>query len=247
MQTNDGAAKAARLSGQALVDHLGVTIRGQIMEGVIPPGTWLRQETLASEFGVSRTPVREALRQLQASGVLEVLPRRGALVRGPTPREIREAYFVRSELEGSAAELAAERITDEQLSRLAGAETLFREAVEDFTSVEPGGAGQIGKGSWAAANDLFHDVILEACGNRCLRDTVYHLYLSFPRNLTWVALASSSRLLRANADEHMEIRQCIEQRNGDTAREAMRRHVRAAGELVAHRTELAQDVAGSPG
>jgi len=83
-----------------LVDEVAQKIQSRIMAGSIPIGSWLRQESLATEFGVSRTPIREALRKLQASGVIEFVPNRGALVRGPTVRDIREAYEIRVHLEG---------------------------------------------------------------------------------------------------------------------------------------------------
>ena len=91
---------------RSLVDHLASTIQARVLSGEIPSGTRLRQEAIAKEFGVSRTPVREALRKLQAMGVAQLQHNRGAVVRGPTPREVREAYEVRAELEGLAAELA---------------------------------------------------------------------------------------------------------------------------------------------
>ena len=84
----------------ALVDRLASTIQARVLSGEIPTGSRLRQETLASEFGVSRTPVREALRKLQAGGLVQLEPNRGAVVRGPSAREVREAYEVRAELEG---------------------------------------------------------------------------------------------------------------------------------------------------
>ena len=65
------------------VERLALAIQSQVLSGEVPVGTRLRQEALAEEFGVSRTPVREALRQLQATGLLEVQPNRGAVVRGP--------------------------------------------------------------------------------------------------------------------------------------------------------------------
>ena len=104
-----------------------------------PAGTRLRQEALAEEFGVSRTPIREALRKLQASGLVE-LPNRGAVVRGLSPREIRDAYEVRAELEGLAAELAAQRISHEQLERLQRARAQFREALARMSSAAATGA-----------------------------------------------------------------------------------------------------------
>ena len=94
-------ADGAPLAGQPLVDVIAHEIQTRIMTGVLPIGTRLRQEALAHEFGVSRTPIREALRQLQATTMIDLQPRRGALVRGPSPRDIREAYVVRAELEAS--------------------------------------------------------------------------------------------------------------------------------------------------
>ena len=73
-----------------------------MITGEIPVGSWLRQERLAAEYGVSRTPIREAIRKLQASGAVEMVPHRGALVRGPSLRDILESYMVRAELEGFA-------------------------------------------------------------------------------------------------------------------------------------------------
>jgi DNA-binding GntR family transcriptional regulator len=120
----------SRVSSDGLVDRLASTIQARILSGEIPSDARLRQETLAAEFGVSRTPVREALRKLQSAGIVVLEPRRGAIVRGPTPREVREAYLVRAELEGLAAELATPVIGDEDIDRLRAAQELFRHSVE---------------------------------------------------------------------------------------------------------------------
>src|SRR5439155_20651479 len=118
------------MSETALVDRLAAAIQGRVLSGEIPTGSRLRQAALADEFGVSRTPVREALRKLGADGILELEPNRGAFVRGPSARDIREAYEVRAELEGFAAELAVARIQDAELSRLRDAQELFRRSVD---------------------------------------------------------------------------------------------------------------------
>ena len=114
---------------RALVDKLAATLQARMLSGELVSGTRLRQEALAEEFGVSRTPIREALRKLQASGLVELQPHRGALVRGPSAREIRDAYEVRAELEGLAAELAAQRIHQAQLDGLHEAQSEFRETL----------------------------------------------------------------------------------------------------------------------
>jgi DNA-binding GntR family transcriptional regulator len=227
---------------EALVDHLAATIRARVLSGEIAVGEHLRQERLAAEFGVSRTPIREALRKLQAGGIVEVQPNRGAIVRGPTAREIREAYEVRAELEGLAAELAATRIHDAQLQELHAAQRLFGRSI---AKVVAGGVAQNGaddaNGEWARANDLFHGVIQESAGNERLARIVQDLHRAFPRGLTWAALRRSSRLLEQNVEEHHAILEAIEQRNPLEARECMITHVRHAGELIAQHFERELD------
>jgi DNA-binding GntR family transcriptional regulator len=222
--------------GEAVVDGLTETLQEAILSGALATGTWLRQERLAAEYGVSRTPVREALRTLQAQGMVEVVPNRGALVCGPTVRDIRESYAVRAELEGYAAELAAEWVRDDQLARLRNAEELFRKAVA------MDGASDTGeRPKWAEANDLFHEVIIEAAGNARLADTIRNLHRSFPRNVTWSALSGNSHLLQENVGQHREILRALAAHDPARARTAMTSHVRRSGELIALRFEQLQD------
>jgi len=212
----------------ATVDELAATLQSRVLSGEIPSGTRLRQEALAEEFGVSRTPVREALRKLQATGLVEVRPNRGALVRVPTAREIREAYEVRAELEGLAAELAATRIRNDQLLGLHEAVSLFRRLIK---------ARARDVHEWSRANDLFHQTVQEAAGNDRLVEMLAHLHRSFPRDLTGVVLSGSSGLLRENLAQHEEILRAIEGHDPEAARRLMTEHVRRAGELVVHRFE----------
>jgi DNA-binding GntR family transcriptional regulator len=113
----------------ALVDQIAAAIRRRIMSGEITIGAQLRQAELAHELGVSRTPVREALRQLQTSGLIEVVPNRGAVVRVPAPWEVREAYEVRAELEGLACERAVSQINDAEVQQLRDVNRGMREAL----------------------------------------------------------------------------------------------------------------------
>jgi DNA-binding GntR family transcriptional regulator len=225
---------------RALVDKLAATLQARMLSGELVSGTRLRQEALAEEFGVSRTPIREALRKLQASGLVELQPHRGALVRGPSAREIRDAYEVRAELEGLAAELAAQRIQHEQLDGLTEAQAEFREALAQMMQVRSDRTGALPLEEierWRHANDRFHQLIQDAAANEVLVATLVHLHRSFPRDLTRLVLGESATLLAENVHEHEAIFAAIERRNGSAARKLMAEHVRHAGALVTLRFE----------
>jgi DNA-binding GntR family transcriptional regulator len=226
---------------RSLVERLAAAIQSRVLSGEIATGVRLRQETLASEFGVSRTPVREALRKLESTGLVTVEPRRGAVVRGPSAREVRDAYAVRAELEGFAAESAVTHIRDEELARLCDAEQLFRNSIEEVIDDRRRGVERhwSTESEWERANTLFHQVIQQAAGNRQLLLTIAHLHLSFPRDLTWSALSNSTHLLEENIEQHRRVLSAIERRDGAEARRAMTEHVRSAGELVARLLERA--------
>jgi DNA-binding GntR family transcriptional regulator len=225
---------------RALVDKLAATLQARMLSGELVSGTRLRQEALAEEFGVSRTPIREALRKLQASGLVEVRPHRGALVRAPSTREIRDAYEVRAELEGLAAELAAGRIHQLQLDLLHDAQVQFREALERTIALRAGvqdfdPAEETER--WGRANDNFHQAVQAAAANDVLVGMLLHLHRSFPRDLSRTVLAESATLLEENVREHEAILDAIERRDPPRARALMIDHVRHAGALVTLRLE----------
>jgi DNA-binding GntR family transcriptional regulator len=224
---------------RALVDSLAAQLHARVLSGDLAPGTRLRQEALADEFGVSRTPVREALRKLQAGGLVELRPNRGAFVRGISPREIRDAYEVRATLEGLAAELAAGHVSHDQVERLRVAQAQFREALARTIDLRRSGAavGEEETERWGRANDEFHQVIQEAAGNEVLGATLTHLHRSFPRDLSRIVVGESTKLLQQNVAEHEGILEAVEHGDTAAARDRMLRHVRRSGRLVTLRFE----------
>jgi DNA-binding GntR family transcriptional regulator len=230
-----------------LVDMLAAQLHARVLSGEYPSGYRLPQDTIAAEFGVSRTPVREALRKLQALGIVDLQPNRGSFVRGPSAREIRDAYLVRAELEGLAAELAARWINDDLLDRLRRAERLFERSVRAFVGSRRRavGAKDAQNDQWIHANDSFHEVVHEAAGNEYLTSLIVTLHRRVPRSLTWRALSSDSRLLKENVTQHTQIREAIERHDPEAARALMTAHVRTAGELVAMTHERQESYANA--
>jgi len=195
----------------------------------------LRQEALAKEFSVSRTPIREALRQLEVKGVIQHVPNQGAIVLAPNARDIREAYQVRAELEGLAVSLAVERITDEQIERMRKAQKKFADTVEKLTIQARRSNARSRLRSvpnWVESNDEFHGVVIEASGNRRLRQMIRDLHLGFTRNVMLLALMMDGRRMRENVLQHEAILSAIARHDATEARKAMAHHILRSGELA---------------
>ncbi|NPV69927.1 MAG: GntR family transcriptional regulator [Firmicutes bacterium] len=136
-------------------------IKTAIFKRYIGPNRQLVEETLATQLGVSRTPVRAAIRRLVYDGFVEMIPNRGAFVIKPTREEIEDAFAVRAELEGMACRLAATRVTPSDLEYL---ETLIKEEGRVFESRDAE--------AYYRRNDAFHLRIAELSGNETLRKYV---------------------------------------------------------------------------
>jgi DNA-binding GntR family transcriptional regulator len=151
---------AATIAGAA---HAYQHLRAAMVENRYPPGHRLVEQQLAAELGLSRTPVREALRMLEAEGLVVSERNRGAMVRPLSPTEVADLYGLRIRLESYAVELATERATETELGALVDAADGFRDAVRagDAGSVE--GVRRVHE-----ANRVFHDGILGAARHRRL-------------------------------------------------------------------------------
>jgi DNA-binding GntR family transcriptional regulator len=178
-------AQPERLSIPGLADEIAYRLRADILEGRLALGAPLRHEQLAARFGVSRTPIREALHKLQATGLVELAPNRGAVVRTPQRTELIEVYELRADLEGFACELACRRASDAELDGLDAAQAQLAAAV--------GGAGTLDDARFdaaiAEANGAFHDLVHRAARNGRLTQSIRGLQHFFPRDSVWRAVA----------------------------------------------------------
>jgi DNA-binding GntR family transcriptional regulator len=216
-------------------DDLAHELQVEIITGRIPLGTRLRQEDLAERFGVSRTPIREALRQLQAIGLVEQLGHRGALVRSFSPDECRNIFLVRAELEGLAAERASGRLTTYDHADLDTAQALLRaggKRVGQLPASDDEGR-LIALQQCSQANELFHNVILAAATCPPLRDTVQALTNRVPRSLAWHTFAVDPGIVPRSADDHDRITEALDKPDPKRARKLLHAHVLDTGETLA--------------
>jgi DNA-binding GntR family transcriptional regulator len=230
-----------------LVGTLVAAIHARIGSGEVPVGTWLRQERLAQELGVSRMPVREALRQLEALGVVEVIRNRGARVRLPSTLEVIEVYGLHGLLEAQAGAEAARLISSEQIEQLRQATEMFRHIIADLQDKKNRrNVAASARSRWYEANSAFHAIIIEASGNRTLGEVLKGLYLKIPQNLSWLGLDADIRRLERNAAEHEAIFAAINAGDAEQTRELLLTHARHASELLV-RALGAATPADSPG
>jgi len=192
-------------------------LENEILRGVRMPGERLDERSLAEHFGVSRTPVREALQWLAANGLVTLRGRQGASVAELSVPDLLDAFYVIAELEGMAARQAARRIRPEHRRRLEASHRACA-AIADARDHE----------GFYEENLHFHDIIMESCQNRVLQDQIrsvraltgpYRLYVTFQPGR-----------MEASIPEHEAIMQAIFTGRGEDACDLMRQHVNLLGE-----------------
>lgn len=195
-----------------LRDVVFKTLRQAIITGEIAPGERLMEIPLSKKLGVSRTPVREAIRMLELEGLVVMIPRRGAEVARITEKDLKDALEVRCALEELAVVLACERITPEGRERLKAACIAFREAIS--TKHVP---------SIVDRDVEFHDAIFAATDNRRLITLTHNLWEQVYRyRVEYVKDMNYHDVL---VSEHDAITNAILMRDAEKARELMRTHI----------------------
>lgn len=196
-------------------------LRERIITGAIDLGAPLSELALAEEFGVSRTPVREALKQLQTEGLVEVRPRVGTFVTTPSRREIIELFEMKELLEGAAARLLAQRGRAPEVDAL---EENLREA--------DAAVARDDRDEYARLVGEFHDLLIRGADNGKLESHYRTLMnqLAYARLVT-TSLSQPGRALQSDREHHLVL-ELIIAKDGDSAERVMREHVRASRQAL---------------
>jgi DNA-binding GntR family transcriptional regulator len=214
-------------------DDIALVIEEAIVSGELAPGTVLRQEQLSEQFQVSRTPVREALRRLAALGLVSFVPNRGVRVRTISRDELHEAFMVRAELESLATEVAATKMTPEDLAELEACEQRFERISHELRSREPGDERRSIMGDWVRANHAFHDVIYRVADLPLVEQLAKSARRSFSGPAVWAPGDHSiDGLYDKNAEQHRAIKQALTAGSSAGARALAREHVLSSFHLL---------------
>ena len=219
--------------GRQLVQNASVAatelIRQAILDGRLEPGSRLKEQELAEELGISRTPVREALLMLQAEGLIVTTPNRSAVVREHDADDLEDLYQLRAVLEGYAARQAAKRIAGEELDRL-------NDSCARFDALSGSDIRALVK-----ENLFFHSTILGAAGSERLSwmvQKVIELPLVY-KSYMWYPVDQK----RISAHHHRQITNALGERDAERAELIMQEHIFEARDLLVSRLRAAEDSA----
>lgn len=188
------------------------TLRQAILRGELKPGERLMEIQLADRLGVSRTPIREAIRKLELEGLVLMIPRKGAEVAKISEKHLRDVLEVRRCLEELAVELACQRMDEEQVKKLEKAHETFIEAVKGKDMMR-----------MAECDEAYHDVIYEGTGNQRLIQLLNNIREQMYRyRLEYIKDAGKRQIL---VHEHEQILQAIRMHHVNEAKSAIREHI----------------------
>jgi DNA-binding GntR family transcriptional regulator len=200
------------LVAPALYEQVAERLRTRIYAHELPPGGWIDEQALALEYGISRTPLREALKVLAAEGLVLLKPRRGCYVTQLSEQDIDEVFPVMAMLEGRVAEVAARRATSADLARLAD----IHEELEKHAAAN-------NADRFFEANQRFHAALQEIAGNRYLAQLI-----DDARKVIKLTRRDSLRLegrLKQSLEEHREILDALRTKDTERARQSMHDHL----------------------
>jgi len=204
---------------QTLREKILGNIRDAILKGDLKPGERVSEPDIAERYGISRTPIREAFRQLESEGYLTVIPRKGAVVSKHSEKDIEEFYSIKSVLEGYAAQLAAENMTPKDIDKL-----------ESINSrLEKLSKGKDVKTFFRAHNE-FHEYFIRASGNQKLLELIQQLLKKF--EYLRIASLSLPGRMELSVQEHKKIIEAFRNNDGHTADLLVRKNAAYGGQVL---------------
>ena len=204
---------------QTLREKILESIRESILRGSLKPGEKVAEPELAERFGISRTPIREAFRQLESEGYLTVIPRKGAVVTALSERDVEEFYSIKSILEGYAARIAAEKLSTKDLDRLEAINERLQQLANE---------GDVK--TFFRVHNEFHELFIRASGNEKLFELIGQLLLKFNR-LRMASLALPGRM-NISVQEHRKILEAFRRQDGDQADNLVRKNAAYGGQVL---------------
>ncbi|KAA9022006.1 GntR family transcriptional regulator [Niallia endozanthoxylica] len=193
-------------------------IREAIIKGEYEPGEKLSEISLSEYYKISRTPIREALKQLEREGLVEIIPRVGSCVTKPTEKELSELFTMKEVLEGLAAGLLVEQGNTKAIEEVQKSVALMEKAVQISDH-----------NLYVEANDTFHKVILEGADNSKLSFTLNLLLNQIGYSRYVYLTIEAPHRIEKSLQEHQAILKALLEGNREEAEKAMRAHVRASG------------------
>ena len=194
-------------------------IRDAIVAGTLKAGSRVSEPELAERYGISRTPIREAFRQLESEGYLTVIPRRGAVVSEFSPRDVEEFYAIKSIMEGYAARRACDNLSEKDLDRL--------QAINDKLA-ELAKTGDIK--NFFKVHNGFHELFIKASDNEKLRELIAGLVNKFQR-LRFTSLSLPGRMA-ISVQEHEKIIDAFRKKDADLAETLVRKNAEYGGKVL---------------
>ncbi|MBI4745133.1 MAG: GntR family transcriptional regulator [Deltaproteobacteria bacterium] len=207
---------------QTLRERIVNILRESILKGTLKPGERVAESDLAEKYGISRTPIREAFRQLETEGFLKVIPRRGAEVTSLTEEDVREFYEVKSLLESYAAKVATDRLNEKDIKRL----EMLNSSMERFARNDDI------KGFFKADNDC-HDIFIQKCGNDKLCNIIQNLLQQFQRFR--IASFVIKGRMEVSVDQHKDIIKACCDRDSNLVEQLVKRNAEYSAKLLAQR------------
>lgn len=219
---------------QTLREKILETIRDAILKGTLKPGERVSEPDLAERFGISRTPIREAFRQLESEGYLQVVPRKGAVVASLSERDIEEFYAIKIILEGFAAKMAAEKLTVKEIERLESINERLQKMADE---------GDVKK--FFRVHNEFHEVFIKAAGNEKLAEMINQLVMKFKR-LRLASLSQPGRM-EVSVEEHRKMIQAFKNHDGERADGLVRHAATIGAEVLIQSMKQSETAEGKTG